>query len=94
MVDAVREIWKDSVREIWKDEFDSTFNDGMAQGISQGISQGIAQGISQGISQGKESMIIEMLKSNVSLTNISNWSKLSPDTILRIADKLGIKPLQ
>ena len=72
----------DVIHEIFKEAFD--------EAEKRGIKQGLEQGVNQGANQVQERVARDMLKKNFPLSLIEEISKLSGDTIRRLADSLGV----
>ena len=60
------------------------FDNGVQVGLERGLEQGIAQGIEQGIEQGIKQVVINMFHQNVSLDDISKFTKLDIEKIKEI----------
>ena len=55
--------------------------DAYEEGMEQGIEQGLEQGLKQGIEQGKQELVLNMLRTGISIEEIASMTNLSADLI-------------
>ena len=66
----------------WIEE--ATKNRAWEEGLEEGTKQGIEQGIEQGVVETKKNIILEMIKKNISINDISDIIKMSVEDIKKI----------
>ncbi|MBU9735112.1 RpnC/YadD family protein [Diplocloster agilis] len=64
-----------------KAEMKDAYEEGMEQGIEQGLEQGIEQGLKQGIEQGKQELVLNMLRTGISIEEIASMTNIPADLI-------------
>ena len=64
-----------------KDAYEEGMGQGIEQGLEQGIEQGIEQGLKQGIGQGKQELVLNMLRTGISIEEIASMTNIPADLI-------------
>ncbi len=78
------EIFMEKERKAWL----GGKKEGIEEGKREGIKEGIKEGIIQGTIKSKYEIAKKLLKNNISIENIKNWTGLSNKEINEIKKKL------